>query len=84
MPPSSVRVLWFTAQPTAIYQWHCCPGFAVHELAELARRFARDGVLGTFFCGLGEQVDFCATLKLYDDGTQDIEALMGGLATLIR
>jgi hypothetical protein len=60
-----------------INKWHCFPGFAAHELAKLARRFARDGVQGTFFCGIGEQVDFYATAKLYDDATQDIDRLLG-------
>ena len=54
----------------------CFPGFSAHELAKLARRFARDGVLGTFFCGIGEQVDFYVTAKLYDDATQDVDAIL--------
>ena len=65
----------FPEEPAVINRWHCFPGFAVHELAKLARRFARDGVLGTFFCGIGEQVDLYVTAKLYDDATQDLETL---------
>ncbi|MBE7503094.1 MAG: DUF4838 domain-containing protein [Verrucomicrobiales bacterium] len=66
----------FPEEPAVINRWHCFPGFSVHELAKLARRFARDGVQGTFFCGIGEQVDWYATLKLYDDASQDVEALL--------
>lgn len=66
----------FPEEPAVIRKWHCFPGFAAHELAKLAVRFARDHVLGTFFCGIGEQVDFYLTMKLYDDPTQDIDELL--------
>lgn len=66
----------FPEEPAVIRQWHCFPGFSAHELAKMAKRYARDGVLGTFFCGIGEQVDFYVTLKLYDDATQDVDLLL--------
>jgi hypothetical protein len=66
----------FPEEPAVIKQWHCFPGFSAHELAKLAQRYARDGVLGTFFCGIGEQVDFYVTMKLYDDASQDIDVLL--------
>jgi hypothetical protein len=66
----------FPEEPAVINRWHCFPGFSAHELAKLAQRYARDGVLGTFFCGIGEQVDFYVTMKLYDDATQDVDAIL--------
>jgi hypothetical protein len=66
----------FPEEPAVIRKWHCFPGFSAHELAKLAKRYARDGVMGTFFCGIGEQVDFYVTLKLYDDASQDVDLLL--------
>lgn len=66
----------FPEEPAVIRKWHCFPGFSAHELGKLAKRYARDGVQGTFFCGIGEQVDFYVTLKLYDDATQDTDKLL--------
>jgi hypothetical protein len=66
----------FPEEPAVIRKWHCFPGFSAHELAKLAKRYARDGVMGTFFCGIGEQVDFYVTMKLYDDASQDVDSLL--------
>jgi hypothetical protein len=35
-----------------------------------------DGVRGVFLCGIGEQVDYYLTLKMYDDPTIDPNALV--------
>ena len=72
----------FPEEPAVIHKWHCFPGFSAHELAKLARRYARDGVQGTFFCGIGEQVDFYVTLKLYDDPTLDVDSVLGEFFSL--
>jgi hypothetical protein len=72
----------FPEEPAVIRKWHCFPGFSAHELAKLARRYARDGVQGTFFCGIGEQVDFYVTLKLYDDPTLDVDSVLGEFFSL--
>ena len=42
----------------------------------MAKRFAEDEIMGTFFCGIGEQVDFYITLQLYHDHTQNIDAML--------
>lgn len=66
----------FPEEPAVINNWHCWPGFMIHYEAEMIRRYARDGVLGVFLCGIGEQVDYYLTLKLYDDPAQDVDALL--------
>ncbi|MFM1942169.1 MAG: hypothetical protein RI897_1151 [Verrucomicrobiota bacterium] len=66
----------FPEEPAVIRNWHCFPGFSAHALGKLAKRYAHDGVLGTFFCGIGEQVDFYLTAKLYDDASQEVDQLL--------
>lgn len=69
-------------EQSMIQKWHCWPGFMIHHEGALIKQFARDGVLGVFLCGIGEQVDFYATMKLYDDPTQDIDELLTEFFTL--
>jgi len=57
-------------------KWQCFPGFSSHLLADQIRDYARDGVRGVFLCGLGEQLDYYVTQKLYDDPAQDVDALL--------
>jgi len=38
--------------------------------------YHRDGVRGVFLCGIGEQLDFYLTMKLYDDPSLDPDALL--------
>jgi hypothetical protein len=56
--------------------WHCFPGFQAHTCAELAQMYARDGVRGVFLCGIGEQVDFYVTMRMYDDPTLNVDAVL--------
>ena len=48
----------------------------IHYEAEMIQRYARDGIQGVFLCGIGEQVDYYLTLKLYDDPTADVDSLL--------
>jgi hypothetical protein len=66
----------FPEEPAVIRGWKCFPGFSAHMLGKMAKRFAEDGIMGTFFCGIGEQVDFYITLQLYHDHTQNIDVML--------
>jgi hypothetical protein len=66
----------FPEEPAVINKWKCFPGFMIHYEAKMIQRFARDGVQGIFLCGIGEQVDYYLTLKLYDDPTRDVDTLL--------
>jgi len=56
--------------------WNCFPGFYAHSLADLIKMYHRDGVRGVFLCGIGEQVDYYLTMKMYDDPSIDPDALL--------
>ena len=56
--------------------WHCFPGFFAHEAAKAFKMFAKDGIRGVFLNGTGEQVDTYVTLKLLDDPSLDVDALL--------
>ncbi len=66
----------FPMEPALDHKWSCFPGFSAHRLAALIRMYHRDGVRGVFLCGIGEQVDYYMTMKLYDDPTQSPDALL--------
>jgi hypothetical protein len=66
----------FPEEPAVIRGWKCFPGFMIHHEGKLIQQFARDGVQGVFLCGIGEQVDYYLSLKLYDDPTRDLDALL--------
>jgi hypothetical protein len=57
-------------------KWQCFPGFSAHRLAEEIHRYHRDGVRGVFLCGVGEQLDFYLTMKLYDDPSVTVDAVL--------
>ncbi|MFW6162761.1 MAG: DUF4838 domain-containing protein [Planctomycetota bacterium] len=56
--------------------WHCFPGFFAHGAARWFRRFHRHGVRGAFFNGWGQQTDAYVTLKLLDDPTREVDAIL--------
>jgi hypothetical protein len=66
----------FPMEPAVIGKWNCFPGFSAHRIADLIKMYHRDGVRGVFLCGMGEQVDFYVMMKLYDDPTLDVDALL--------
>jgi len=61
--------------------WNCFPGFSAHRIADLIKMYYRDGVQGVFLCGMGEQVDFYVMMKLYDDPSLDVDALLNEFFT---
>jgi len=66
----------FPIEPAVMRGWHCFPGFSARPLGELIKQYHADGVRGVFLCGIGEQVDFYLTMKMYDDPTLDPESLL--------
>ena len=57
-------------------KWRCFPGFSAHMLAEEIKMYHHDHVRGVFLCGIGEQVDYYLTMKLYDDPTRNVDELL--------
>ena len=72
----------FPTEPAVIQGWNCFPGFSARLLAEQIQMYHRDGVRGVFLCGIGEQVDYYMTMKMYDDPSIDPETLLGEFFTL--
>jgi uncharacterized protein DUF4838 len=66
----------FPMEPAAIQGWHCFPGFSAHALADQILMYHQDGVRGVFLCGIGEQVDYYLTMKMYDDPSIDPDVLL--------
>ena len=66
----------FPTERGDILGFNVFPGFSAHLLSEQIKMYAGDGVRGVFLCGVGEQVDYYITMKLYDDPTQDIDTLL--------
>ncbi|MCX6880297.1 MAG: DUF4838 domain-containing protein [Verrucomicrobia bacterium] len=62
-------------------KWRCFPGFSAHMLAEEIKMYHADHVRGVFLCGIGEQVDYYLTLKLYDDPTRNVDELLNEFFT---
>lgn len=57
-------------------RFHCFPGFFAHTLDRQIKMFAKDGIRGAFFNGLGEQLDTYLTFQLLDDPTQNVDKLL--------
>jgi len=66
----------FPMEPALGGKWRCFPGFSAHALAEQIKMYHEDGVRGVFLCGIGEQVDYYLTMKMYDDPSVDPDALL--------
>jgi len=66
----------FPTEPAVIQKWHCFPGSNAHGHAKQITMYHQDGVRGVFLCGIGEQLDFYLTMKLYDDPKLDPDALL--------
>jgi len=62
-------------------KWRCFPGFSAHMLADEIKMYHRDQVRGVFLCGIGEQVDYYLTMKLYDDPTLNVDELLNEFFT---
>lgn len=62
-------------------KWRCFPGFSAHLLAEEIKMYHLDQVRGVFLCGIGEQVDYYLTMKLYDDPTLNVDELLNEFFT---
>ena len=66
----------FPTERGDILGFNVFPGFSAHCLAEQIKMYAEDGVRGVFLCGVGEQLDYYITMKLYDNPQQDVDTLL--------
>jgi len=66
----------FPTEPALGGKWQCFPGFSAHSLARDIKMYHEDGVRGVFLCGIGEQVDYYLTLKMWDDPTINPDELL--------
>lgn len=68
--------LCFPTERGLITNFGVFPGFNIHEVGNNIKMYAQDGVKGVFLCGIGEQLDFYITMKLYDNPELDIDELI--------
>ena len=66
----------FPMEPALGGKWNCFPGFSAHLLAEQIKMYCDDGVRGVFLCGIGEQLDYYLTMKMYDNPNIDPDELL--------
>ncbi|MCX7424983.1 MAG: DUF4838 domain-containing protein [Planctomycetia bacterium] len=74
--PLYVWLYYCFPEQTGAPPFHCFPGFSAHNLDRQIKMFARDGIRGAFLNNIGEQVDHYVTLKLFDDPSLDVNALL--------
>lgn len=63
-------------EPALIDKWKCFPNVMVHETARAMRMFIDDGVRGIFICGEQDMLEGYVISKLWDDPTQDVDAVL--------
>lgn len=68
--------LCFPTERGLVQNFHVFPGFSIHEVAGQIKIYAKDKVRGIFLCGIGEQLDFYITMKLYDNPSLDPDKLI--------
>lgn len=68
--------LCFPTERGLVQNFHVFPGFSIHEVAGQIKMYAKDKVRGIFLCGIGEQLDFYITMKLYDNPSLDPDELI--------
>lgn len=73
--------LCFPTERGLIQNFNVFPGFNIHEVSEQIKMYVQDGVQGIFLCGIGEQLDFYTTMKLYDDATADADKIINEFFT---
>ncbi len=66
----------FPTETGDILNFNVFPGFSAHLLADQIKMYVRDKVRGVFLCGIGEQVDYYLTMKMYDHPELDPDQLL--------
>lgn len=66
----------FPTETGDILNFNVFPGFSAHVLSDQIKMYARDKVRGVFLCGVGEQVDYYLTMKMYDNPELDPDQLL--------
>jgi len=54
----------------------CFPNIMVHETAKIMRKFIEDGIRGIFICGEQDMLEGYVIAKIWDDPTQDVDAIL--------
>lgn len=73
--------LCFPTERGLVQGFNVFPGFSIHEVAGQIKMYAKDNVRGVFLCGIGEQLDFYITMKLYDNPALDTDKLINEFFT---
>ncbi|WP_455584640.1 DUF4838 domain-containing protein [Bacteroides sp.] len=73
--------LCFPTERGLVQGFNVFPGFNIHEVAGQIKMYAKDHVRGIFLCGIGEQLDFYITMKLYDNPALDTDELLNEFFT---
>ena len=68
--------LCFPTERGLIQNFNVFPGFDIHNVSEEIKMYAQDGVKGIFLCGIGEQIDFYITMKLYDNPELNVDEIL--------
>jgi hypothetical protein len=63
-------------EPALINQWKCFPNVMAHETARTMQMFIEDGVRGIFVCGEQDMLEAYVIAKIWDDPTQDVDAIL--------
>ncbi|MFO7976299.1 MAG: DUF4838 domain-containing protein [Candidatus Hydrogenedentota bacterium] len=59
-----------------INKFKCFPNVMVHETARAMRMFINDGIRGIFICGEQDMLEGYVIAKIWDDPTQDVDAII--------
>lgn len=62
--------------------WHCFPGFFAHTAARQLAEFAQAGIKGIFCNGMPTDFDAYLVMRLFDDPTLNVDAVMDEFFTL--
>lgn len=68
--------LCFPTERGLITNFHVFPGFNAHTVGDQIRMYCKDKVKGIFLCGIGEQLDFYITMRLYDNPELNTDTLL--------
>lgn len=82
---------WLKQAKAPIYLWNyyhhpmeaglsggfkCFPNIMVHESAQMMKKFIHDGIRGIFICGEQDMLEGYVIAKIWDDPTQDVDAML--------
>ncbi|TKG96992.1 DUF4838 domain-containing protein [Puteibacter caeruleilacunae] len=66
----------FPMERGVIQKFGVFPGFSANLLGDIIHQYTKDGIDGVFLCGIGEQLDYYLTMKMYFDGNLNYHQLI--------